>query len=160
MADIKQKLGDQGQAITITLAALANAAARESTVVDNRTNLFLDALVQLKVKAPAASTATTGYVNVYAYGTSDDGTTYGDTATGADAALTLTSPTNLRLIGRINVVVDSVTYKSNPMSVAAAFGGVLPAKWGIVIENQTGGTLPSGGSDHAAKYQGVYAQTV
>jgi hypothetical protein len=159
MSDIKQKLGTTNQTITITIASLANNGARESTVIDNTSDLFLDALVQLKIKAPAASTAATGYVNVYAYGTADDGTNYGDGATGIDAAITLTVPPNLRLIGVINVVANGVTYKSNPMSVAQAFGGVLPAKWGLVLENKTGGTLDTTGGNHSAFYQGVLAQS-
>lgn len=160
MSDIKQRFGTTNQTITLTIASLANNGQRESTVIDNTTNLFLDALVQLKIKSPAASTSSTGYVNVYAYGTSDDGTNYGDGATGTDAAITLTSPPNLRLIGVINIVANATTYKSNPMSVAAAFGGILPAKWGIVIENKTGGTLDATGGNHAAFYQGVLAQVV
>lgn len=160
MSDIKAKFGSSNQGITITLASLANDAARESTVVDNSTNVFLDALVTLKVKSGASGTSTTGYVAVYAYGTSDGGTTYGDTATGSDAAITLTSPTNLRLIGMINVVANATTYKSNPMSVASAFGGALPEKWGIVVVNKSGGTLDGTEGNHAKFYQGVLAQVV
>lgn len=160
MSSIKALYGAQNQALTITLASLASGSARESTVVDNTSNKFLDALVQLKIKAGGSGTAATGYVNVYAYGTVDGGTTYGEGATGADAGITLVSPTNLRLIGRLNVVANAVTYKGNPMSVAAAFGGVLPDKWGIVVENQSGGTLDTTGSNHAAVYQGVNAQVV
>ncbi len=160
MSDIKEKLGSSNQTITLTIASLANNGQRESTVIDNSTNLFLDALVQLKIKSGGASTSSTGYLNVYAYGSADGGTTYGDGATGSDAGITLTSPPNLRLIGVLNIVANGVTYKSNPMSVAQAFGGVLPEKWGIVIENKTGGTLDATGGNHSAVYQGVYAQAV
>ena len=75
----------QGQAITCTLASLANGSAREATVVDNSVNLYLDALVMLKVKSGAASTSSTGYVNVYAYGTVDGGSTSGSTARSTSA---------------------------------------------------------------------------
>lgn len=160
MSDIKTQYGTQGQTITITLASLTSTSARASTVVDNTGTLFLDALVQIAIKSGASGTATTGYVNVYAYGTSNNGTTYGEGATGTDAGITLTSPTNLRLIGRLNVVANSVTYDSNPMSVAAAFGGVLPAKWGIVIENQSGGTLDGTEGSHTKVYQGILGQVV
>jgi hypothetical protein len=160
MSDIKQKLGTTNQALTLTIASLANNGQRESTVVDNTSDKFLNALVQLKIKSGAASTSATGYVEVYAYGTTDDGTTYGDNATGTDAGITLTDPPNLRPIGRVNVVANATTYKSNPMSVAAAFGGVLPAKWGIVIVNKTGGTLDATGGNHSAIYQGVKAEVV
>ncbi len=156
MSDIKAKFGTSGQSITCTITSLANNGQRESTVVDNSSNLFLDALVMVKVKSASASTSATGYVNVYAYATVDGGTTYSDTCTGSNAGVTLTSPPNLKLIGTIAVVANSTTYNGGPMSVAAAFGGVLPEKWGIVIENKTGATLDA--SVGSAQYQGVLAQ--
>ena len=157
MSTIKSLFGSSNQAITITIASLANNGARESTVIDNSSNLFL---VQLKIKSGGSGTSATGFVNVYAYATADGGTTYGEGATGSDAAITLTSPTNLRLIGVMNIVANATTYKSNAFSVAAAFGGVLPEKWGIVIENKTGGTLDATGGNHSAFYQGIQAQVV
>jgi hypothetical protein len=41
------------------------------------------------------------------------------------------------------------------MSVAGAFGGRLPPKWGIVVRNYCGVTWHSSGC--SAWYQGVYA---
>lgn len=158
--DIKEKFGANGQTITITVASLANNSARQCTVIDNSTNVFLDALVQLKLKTAAASTSATGYVNVYAFGTVDGGTTYTENAGATDAAITLTSPPNAVLIGRINCVANATTYYSSPMSVAAAFGGVLPEKWGIIVENKTGATLDATAGNHAVKYQGVLNQSV
>ena len=161
-ADIKLKLGSTNQALTVTLASLASSATagRESTAVDNRTNLFLDALVTVKIKLTTGTPGNDKAVYVYAYGSVDDGTTYPDAVTGTDAAITLNDPVNLRLIGVINAVAQSTTYKSGPFSVAAAFGGVLPAFWGIVIRNYTGIAFTATGGDHAAVYQGVLAQSV
>lgn len=158
-ADIKLKYGTSAQVITITVASLANAGARSGLAVDNTTNLFIDALVQLALKSPASATSATGYVNVYAYGTTDGGTTYAEGA-GTDAGVTLTAPPNVRLIGVINMVANAVTYKSEPFSVAQAFGGILPAKWGIIVENKSGGTLDTTGGNHLVQYQGVLGQTV
>jgi hypothetical protein len=158
-SNINSKYGSGGQAITLSLASLANGSARASTVVDNTSNLFLDALVQLKIKSGGSGTGATGYVNVYAYGSADSaGIAYPEGITGSDAAATLTSPTNLRLIGVINIVANATTYVSEPMSVAAAFGGVLPDHWGIVVQNNSGGALDSTEGNHAKVYQGVYAQ--
>jgi hypothetical protein len=159
-SDIKAKFGTNNQAITCTFTSLANNGQRSSAAVDNTANIFLDALVSVKVKSAASSTAATGTVNVYAYGTTDGGTTYGggEASMGTDAGVTLTSPPNLVLIGVINVVANSTTYNRTAMSVAAAFGGVLPDHWGIVIENKSGATLDA--SVGAANYQGVLAQTV
>lgn len=155
--NILQQLGSNNQTITITLASLANNSARESTVIDNTSNLFMDAGVMVKIKTGGSSTTSIGYANIYAYGTSDGGTTYSDTCTGSDAAVTLTAPPNLKQIGIINLVANSTTYKAGPFSVAAAFG-YLPAKWGIVIENKCGGTFDSTGGNFAVFYQGVEYQ--
>lgn len=159
MADIKEKFGTSGQAITLTIASLANGSARASTAVDNSTNLYLDALVSLKVKSASSSTSSSGSVTLYAYGTADGGTTYTESATGTDAAITLTSPTNARLLGVVNVVANSTTYNAGPFAVAAAFGGNLPEKWGVIILNSSGATLDSTSGNHAIVYQGVYAQS-
>lgn len=154
---VKAQYGSQGQTITCTIAGLANASARSCLAVDNTSNLFLDALVQVQIKSNAAGTSTTGYVNIYAYGTTDGGTTYAEGA-GTDAAITLTVPPNVRLIGRLNVVANATTYKSAPFSVAAAFGGALPDHWGIIIENQSGAALDNTEGNHKKLYQGIYAQ--
>ncbi len=160
MADIKSKYGSSGQALTVTVASLANNGARESTVIDNTSNVFLDALLFLKIKSAASATSASGYVNVYAYATADGGSNYTESATGSDAAITLVSPTNLRFVGAMNIVANATTYRGGPLSIAAAFGGVMPDKWGIVIENKTGGTLDTTGGNHSIHYQGVYAQAV
>lgn len=157
MADIKTQYGAAAQPITCTFTGLASAGQRQSAAIDNTGNLFLDALVQIKVKAAASGTSATGYVNVYAYGTADAGSDYSDGASGSDASITLTNPPNMRLIGVINVVANSATYVSPPFSVAAAFGGVLPDHWGIVVENLTGAALD--GTVGSAWYQGVWNQT-
>jgi len=158
MGDIKQKFGTNNQAITVTLASLANNGQREGTAIDNSTNCYLDALVGGKIKSGASGTSSTGTINVYATGTTDGGTTYSDGATGSDAGITLTSPPNAKLIGIINVVANATTYKFGPFSVAAAFNNILPEKWGLIFENKTGGTLDSTGGNHAVTYQGVMNQ--
>jgi hypothetical protein len=158
---IKANYDTDAQAIAITLASLASGAARQSSVLDNTSLLYLDALVQLVLKSGVSGVSATGFVNVFAFGTSDAATpTYGENAGASDAAITLVSPTNLRLIGSINVVANATTYKSNPMSVAAAFGGVLPEKWGIVIDNESGAALDSTEGNHKKVYQGLWAQGV
>lgn len=157
-ADIKSKYGTSNQAITVTLASLADGSARESTSVSNATNLYLDALVQLVIESASAGVSSTGFVAVYAYGTADGGTTFSDSATGTDAAITLTSPPNAVRIGICNVVAISTTYECAPMSVAAAFGGVLPDEWGIIVENNSGAALGATEANHKKFYQGVFAQ--
>ncbi|TAK97789.1 MAG: hypothetical protein EPO08_20715 [Rhodospirillaceae bacterium] len=159
MANIKTAYGTNGQAITCTLASLTNSSVRAGTAIDNTSNLYQDALVQIKVKTGGSGASAQGVVNIYAYATADGGTTYPEANGGSDGGVTLVVPTNLRLIGTLNAVANSITYSSEPMSVALAFGGVLPSNWGIVIENKTGTTLDSTESNHLKVYQGVY-QTV
>lgn len=131
--------------ITITLDSLASSttAGRESSVVDNTTNKYLDALVTLKIVYPNLAPANHKGIYVFAYGF--DGTDYTYPVAGAgDAAVTLdditTTAYQLPQIGFVPAVQNK-TLKSRPFSVAAAFGGVLPQKWGIVALNYSGQTL-------------------
>jgi hypothetical protein len=154
-ANAKEAFGTS-TGITCTLASLAQAAARESTALDNTSNLYLDAFVYLAVALQTGSPASDKGVYVYAYG-SEDGTNYGDNATGTDAAVTLRAPHNFRLIGFINTPDSgALTYKSPPFSVAAAFGGLMPRKWGIVVENKTNLTFNATEGNHTKSYSGVY----
>ena len=144
-------------ALTITLDSLVDAAARECTAVDNTANLYLDALVTISIPLAAGAPTSFQAIYVYAYG-SEDGTNYGDNATGTDASLTMRSPTNLRNVGGVQTSVSgALTWKSHPISIARAFGGVLPRKWGIVVHNQTGLAF---GTGCTATYTGVTTQSL
>lgn len=159
MATIKEQYGTAAQAITITLDGLANTSStvgRQSTAIDNTSNLFTDVLIQVAVVSASSGVSTTGTVEVYAYGSVDGGTTFGDGMAGTDGAATLTSPPNLTRLGTLNVVAASTTYRSKLMSLAAAFGGVVPAKWGIAVLNKSGAALGTGCS---AQYQGMTLQS-
>jgi hypothetical protein len=50
-------------------------------------------------------------------------------------------------------VDNSTTYTGGTFSVAAAFGGILPQKWGIIVLNSSGGTFDA--STASVEYQGV-----
>lgn len=156
--DLNIKYGSNNQTITISVASLANNSARESTAIDNTTNTFIDALLFVILKSNAAGTSSSGYCNIYAYGTCNGGTDYSDNASGSDAAITLTSPPNMKLIGTINMVANATTYYAGPFSIAAAFNGILPDHWGIVIENKTAAALDSTSGNHSVFYQGIEAQ--
>jgi len=160
MSDIKTQYGSGNQAITVAINGLANDAKRESTAIDNSTNCFLDALVQVKIATHAAAdSAGDKAVYVYAYGTADGGTSYSGNASGSDAAFG-TDPqqlANCRLIGVIYAPTQNRVYESDLMSVASAFGGLLPQRWGIIVHNKTGQTLKT--SDCSAVYQGLCSQS-
>src|SRR5262245_2717130 len=105
-SDINAKFGTSNQSITCTITSLANNGQQQSDAVDNTSNLFLDALVAIKVKTNASGTSASGYVNVYAYATADGGTTYSDGASGSNGSITLTVPPNMRLVGVVNVAAN------------------------------------------------------
>lgn len=153
MATVKESWGGD-TSITITLNSLASSATvgRASTAVDNSTNLYLDAhlvgTIVLAAGAPANDQA------VYVYGYADDGRgTYTESITGTDAGHTIQSPTVLPLIGVVPTPTNGGTYPFGPWSVAAAFGGVLPYKWGICVVNFSGQALA--GSSNVASYNGL-----
>lgn len=161
MASVKQAFGG-ATGITITLASLASSATvgRESASVDNTTNLYLDALVQVKIKTGAGAPANDKAVYVYIAGSVDNGTTWPDPATGADASITITSTSNtLKLGAVINVVSAATNYISEPISVASLFGGSMPTKWSIVVINFAGQALDTTEANHTKQYNGV-SQTV
>lgn len=158
MADIKQAWSTSA-ALTITLTTLAHStsAGRESTAVDNSTNKYIDAMLTVSVKITTGTSAADKAVYVYVYG-SEDGTNYDTNATGSDAAITLESPTNLRLLDviSVNTTAGNATWKKVIGSVASAFGGQLPRKWGIVILNTTSLAFTATSANHSVTYSGMY----
>jgi hypothetical protein len=157
---IKIQYGTQGQAISISLANLATGSARQSAEIDNTSNLFTDALIFLRIKSGASGVSTTGYVNIWAFATANDGTNRSENAGSGDAAITLVSPTNLKFLGLMNMVNVGTFYTVGPLSVASVFGGILPAKWGIVVQNQSGGAFDGTEGNHLKVYQGIMHQIV
>lgn len=123
--------------ITCTLASLATASARSCDAVDNGTNKYIDAILYLAIPLVTGTPASDKAINVWFYG-SEDGTNYTDNSLGTDAAVTLRVPTNLRGPFIITTpTAGALTYKATIGSVASFFGGILPRKWGFVIENRT-----------------------
>lgn len=146
--------------MTITLTSLGSGAYRESTAVDNTSNLYIDAIVGGITQIGAVSTNAT--IEIYAYG-SWDGTNYTAGLTGSDAGVTwgttggVNSFRDLPLLGVVQTegTDDNDDRKWGPFSVAQAFGGILPPKWGIVVRNNTGTTFHATGTNNAVKYTGI-----
>jgi hypothetical protein len=131
------------------------ATARQSTVVDNTSNLFTDALLSVRLKT-GTTTANT-YIQVYVFATVSGGTRYTGGAGATDAAYTMVAQSPLIPIGRIGVPDTTArTYDAGPWSVAACFGGSLPDHWGVVIDNESGANLDSTAGNHVVEYQGVF----
>ncbi|MDE3016328.1 MAG: hypothetical protein KGI29_05325 [Pseudomonadota bacterium] len=147
------------QPITINLASLASGAYQQSAAIDNTSNQFLDAGVQLSVKTGGSGVSATGTVNVYAYASANGGANYTDGASGNNASFNPTSPTNLKLIGVINANGNSQTFTGGPFSVSQAFG-YLPGKWGIVVWNNTGAALDATESNHLKFFEALKISSV
>lgn len=140
--------------ITISFNSISDGTARESTAVDNTSNLYLDAIVRVSVAV--GTVASEKRVLVYAYG-SEDGSTYPDTVTGSDAAITLENPTVVTLACAIPTPSNSKTYESDAFSIARLYGGVMPRKWGLIVANRSGAALS--GSGNSASYTGISLTT-
>jgi hypothetical protein len=132
--------------ITMDLANLATSATfvagRESSQVDNTSNLYLDALVKGRVSVGTTPTANT-VIGIYVWGAFVSlATTAIDVLDGIDSAETLTNAgalAALRLGAAIQVpaTTSDIPYEVLPFSVAALFGGVMPNFWGLFVAHNT-----------------------
>jgi hypothetical protein len=139
-------------AIDCDLSSLAASttfvAGRQSAVVDNTTNKFMDALVNIDGITGSASSATVGQlIAVYVYGSDTSTTSLNiDDLDGTDSAATLTSAmvlNSLRFCGAAaaTVTTASQVYYIQPFSVAALLGGVMPKFWGLFLAHNHTGAL-------------------
>lgn len=138
-------------AITLDLSSLAQStsfvAGRESTEIDNTTNKYVDAIVNVLGITGSASAATAGQgINIYLWGADTSlGTTAIDTLDGTDSAETIALPTlqSLRLAASAytTVTTASQVYFFQPFSVASRFGGVMPKYWGLFVATSLTGGL-------------------
>lgn len=159
--DIKAQLG-AAVAMTVTnLHSLASSATAgwQSAAVDNTIDEYLDTLVQIKLDFANTAPANSKGVYVFAYGGIESGV-YSNPASGNEGAITLldvtTNSQNLRQIGFIPYTTADEVVESSPISVAAAFGGILPPYWGVVLINHSGAALAASGN--TVKYSPGYAR--
>lgn len=149
MATITEFFGT-ATAFTKTNANLASSATGgwKSNAIDNSTNLYDDALVQVELAAVNTAPGANKAIYLYAYSLIE-GTAYSSTGAaaidGTEGTVTfpdITSlPPNLPLLGVIPYSTQNVAINSQAFSVAACFNGVLPPKWGIAMVNNSGMTL-------------------
>jgi hypothetical protein len=155
MADAKVAYGSS-TAITATgLASLAEGAAYALAAVDNTSDKFFDVIVNAVVKLQTGTPASEKSVYVLGY-FSEDGTQYTDNATGSAGSITLRVPTNLVYLTTIACPDSGGLSYDKTFTVAAASGGWLPRKWGLVFVNRTNITFSATGSDHVVTYTGRY----
>jgi len=162
VAAIKLALSSPTSMTVTNLNSLASSATAgwQSAVVDNSSDLYLDALVQVVVDMANTAPANDQGLYVFAYG--GLATTYTNPASGTQGAITLlsvaTTPQNLKLLGFLPYSTADEVIESQPMSVAAAFGGVLPQKWGVVVMNYSGAAIAASGN--SVNWTGVSATVV
>jgi hypothetical protein len=138
--------------LTLTSANLANSATAgwQSDGQDNTSNLYIDALVQVKLAAVNTAPANSKAIYIYGFGIADGATTdytgTGDTnASGTVGTLTFPDVTAnavpCPLVGVIPYPVQNKAINSASFSIARAFGGILPAKYAIGMVNHSGMAL-------------------
>lgn len=103
----------------------------------------VDLLVGVKF-TPAAAPSAGGFVRVWV-------------ASAMDGANYPANAQNYLLVGAAVQAVNTSAHRSVQFSVAEAFGGVLPPKLKIAIENQTGVALSNVADANEAYYQAVHA---
>lgn len=166
MSSIKYSYAADAQ-LTITLASLASdtnlLAGRESTAVDNTSNLYLDYLLSGKITTGTTPTDNR-QIEVWVSAPINDTPTWPDVLDGTDSNETITSSGIKNAILRpvVSIVTNNTsdrTYPFTQISVASLFGGVCPAKFVVFVVHNTGVNLNSTGSNHEISVQGIY-QTV
>lgn len=153
MANIKAAFSAVA-AFTLTAASLASSAAgvgRQSTMIDNTTNLFFGALLNLLIKMGTTPTANT-LVYIYLIRDNRDGTPLRDDNAGAsDAGLTII---NAQLIG---VLINNAATTGQNLAKILDTGalGQLGPGWGICLVQATQVALNASG--HILDWEGYYA---
>ena len=145
-----------GTAYTITLNSLAasTTAGRQSTVVDNSSNLYDDYGATVIISTSASAIGSSKTVAIYVAG-SFDGTNFDqdDGVMGAsDAAYTINDITNLKQGVIMYCPTSSKVYNAT-FSIAGLWGGVMPEKHAIVVCNDTNQSL--GSSGNSASWTGI-----
>jgi hypothetical protein len=140
-------------AITCTLNSLGSGSARQSVAVDNSTNLYDDVLIGGSFQPGTITASASTVISIFVYALTD-GTNYSAGCSGTDASYTMpTYVGDLILIAQVPMQASNTIEYILPKSVALAFGGTLPLKWGVVVQNSTGATLNASGN--ALSYTGV-----
>lgn len=163
MAETKLKYNNIATAVAITsFDSLGNGAWCSSALVDNQTNLFMDVLIGGSLQT--GTVTTDGTIDLYVAGSWDGveftgGVDAGDGVItwGTTGNTTVNGESMLRFLGSINVDAndDNKDMVFGPFSIAAAFGGVMPLEWCIVVENNIGDTTNATGANNHLEYTGI-----
>lgn len=122
--------------------------------------------VQLNCSIQVGTPTADGTISVFAYGSMEGETIYDGGLNGADETITWgTTPSTSSVEGynqlrHLRTISVDGTDDNNDIeftigSIAAAFGGVMPAYWGIVVLNETGAALHATGTNNAFNGVGI-----
>lgn len=147
-SEIRLKPVATKQALTITVASLANNTARQSTMVANANN-YPQAMIYAKLTTGTAPTVGTCYELYLLRGDDASSSAYRtDGAGAADAAITIG---NAQLLG--SIVLTATANTAFYVEVDTAPLGPLGPEWGIAVRNAaTGQALHATGGNHLLEY--------
>ena len=134
MATIKQQYGTTTEVTGLTTLSLADGSGATSSAIDNGTNLFLGADLEITMLGLAGSVDT---VDVYLIGSVDDGT---DFAT--------TELANMLFVGSIEL--NGTTEVIKVIRIEQ-----LPSQWKLRIINNSGAALSATEADCSIYYRGT-----
>jgi hypothetical protein len=151
--------------ITISPASLASSATfvagRESSQIDNTSDLNVDALVSGSIMVGTTPTINT-QIRIYVWGSHTSlATTAIDVLDGSDSAETisntgiLNSALYLAAVIDVSATTSDLAYPFKPFSVAQFFGNKLPRFWGLFLAHNTGVNLNATGGNHVVSYSPV-----
>jgi len=156
MAELKIKYAtDSALAVTEWDATLAAGQFATSAIYDNTSTLYTDVLVGGVLELDATTPVAGDTMDIYIAGQ------YSETATdmggGIDALFdaateevvdTAFVTANLVLFAVVSVEATTPAtaqgYHWGPVSVASAFGGIMPKRFMLVLHNNTAGTMAAG----------------
>lgn len=133
-----------------------------SAIVDNSTALNIDYHVGGSIQT--GTITADGTIDLYVAG-SWDGTEFTAGCNMGDSDITWGTTGNTHVNGEfdlkflasisVDVTDDDKDVVFGPFSVAQLFGGIMPKKFAIIIENNTGAALHATGTNNHLEYTGI-----
>lgn len=165
--------------ISISLGGVVSSAqmivGRQSNVIDNSTDQYLDALIYGYVRADGTGPSVFGLMaQLFVFSQDNDAPTYptydGTNRLGTtDADVTFT---NVELRANACRLGSFAVWGNNgagtnanhfatfpPFSLRAAFNGIMPKRWGVFVAHDSVSALHATGSNHVIEYIPITLQT-
>ena len=153
---LKPAYGSSSALTTTNLQSLASnptwTTGWSSAVQDNTSNLYDDVLVTGTIKMGGSSATANTVCEIWAWAPLDDTPTYPDTITGSEASGIALTSANVKLSGAFkrlgSFIFDPNASRVYPFSysLANAFDGYMPKKWGLFITHNAGVALNASGN--------------